>query len=255
MQIKGLDQLRKHLPDLATRGGTLRLFFWFAFWLAATTAFFIWVDSVIADWMPDGEIVLLTLGLLVVALFFRQKSAYQQRYGEGAYRRAFLRFCIPGIGILGASIAHLAYMPGVPLPPIWWTPVLIALGVLFILVGALLWMRSLLVLGADNLALLYVYYPGEGTRIEAGIYRILRHPVYAAVLNIAMGLALMHANWYALLVAVLLPLGFTGWTRFVEEKDLIERFPAYADYRQQVPAFFIKPGDAGRFIGFLLSGR
>src|SRR5262245_44113756 len=115
MSIKGFDQLQKHFPDLQTSGGRARMVLLQVFWIALTLAFFYWVDAVFAEWMPDGEIVFLTLGFLLLAQFFRRKTAYQARYGALAYRHAFVRFAMPGLGILFAAIIHLAYMPGVAL--------------------------------------------------------------------------------------------------------------------------------------------
>ena len=40
------------------------------------------------------------------------------------------------------------------------------------------------------------------------------------------GLALLNGNANAIAFAILVPLGFIGWTRLVEEKELIERFGA-----------------------------
>jgi protein-S-isoprenylcysteine O-methyltransferase Ste14 len=254
MELKGIHQLRKHLPDLSTSSGGLRLAIIFLFSLGMTVAFFYWVDLVIPDWMPDGEIILIALAFLILAQFFTRRRAYQQRYGELAYRNAFVRFVVPGLGILFAAIAHLAYMPGPEIPNIWWKPILVAAGYLFVAIGASLWIRSLLTFGADNVALLYVYYPDESRLINTSIYSILRHPIYSAGLNIAIGLAFIHANWYSLVVIVLLPLGFTGWTRLVEEKELITRLPDYVEYRRRVPAFWARLPDLGKFYRFLITG-
>jgi protein-S-isoprenylcysteine O-methyltransferase Ste14 len=41
--------------------------------------------------------------------------------------------------------------------------------------------------------------------------------------------------------------------RLVEEKELLERFPQYAEYRRKVPAFWT--WQVGKFWRFLVSGR
>jgi protein-S-isoprenylcysteine O-methyltransferase Ste14 len=74
------------------------------------------------------------------------------------------------------------------------------------------------------------------------------------VLRLAIGLALLSANWYSLLVAALMPLGLTGWIRLVEEKELLERFPDYAEYRKRVPAFWPRPSGLVKFFRFLIAG-
>jgi protein-S-isoprenylcysteine O-methyltransferase Ste14 len=47
-----------------------------------------------------------------------------------------------------------------------------------------------------------------------------------------------------------------GWLRFVEEKELIERFGgAYLDYRARVPAFWPRLRELPTFFRFLLTGK
>ncbi len=121
--------------------------------------------------------------------------------------------------------------------------------------GVLLWLRAVSSVGIDSLVMLYVYHPGRGPRFEAGLYSYLRHPIYSAALHIGFGLALIHADWYALLVAILLPLFFLGWVRLVEEPELLQRFPEYAEYRRRVPAFFPSPGDFVRLWQLLIFGE
>jgi len=77
---------------------------------------------------------------------------------------------------------------------------------------------------------------------------------FRAALSIGWGLALVHANWYSLLVALILPVFFFGWVRLIEEKELIERFPDYSDYRKHVPAFFPRVRDYPGFFSFLILG-
>ncbi len=103
---------------------------------------------------------------------------------------------------------------------------------------------------------LYVYHPEEGRIIDSKIYGILRHPVYAGVLRVAIGLALINGNANSIAFAILLPLGVIGWIRLVEERELIERFGrSYLDYRKRVPAFFPKLRDLAAFFNFLLTGK
>ncbi len=255
MDFKGMDQLRRHVPDLQKPGGEARVGLIILGMIALVTLFFIWVDWRFPEWMPDGEIVVMTLGFLVLSLFFSRKKSYQQKYGELAYRNAFAHFAIPGLGIILGAVFHNGYMPGPEIPDVvWWKIILIWAGWVFVIIGVAIWARAIFAFGADNLALLYVYYPEEGRLVDSNIYSILRHPTYAGVLRIGIGLGLLNANWYALIIALLMPLGMTGWIRLVEEKELIERFPNYEEYRKRVPAFFPKLKDLGKFFRFLIAG-
>ena len=255
MKIKGMDALRRHVPDLQTSNGLAFAIACLAAVIIVTTLFFILVDNRFSEWMPDGEIVILALGFLILSRFFSQKNNYRQKYGDLAFRNAFARFNIPGLGIIFASIAHLGYMFGVEIPNLWWKPVLIVIGCVLVLIGIILWLRTVAEFGMDNLTMLYVYFPAESHMSDSSIYQIIRHPIYAAALYIGIGLAMAHANWYALLVALILPIFLTGWVRLVEEKELLERFPDYNEYRRRIPAFWPKPHDLGGFFRFIITGR
>ena len=251
--FKGIEKLNSHFSDLQTPGGRIRLALRALFIFLLTTVFFLWTDHIIQDWQPDGQILALTSGFLLAGRFFWQKSAYQEKYEELAYRNAFVHFMLPGIMIIFATIAHSAYAPGIVIPNVWWKVYLSALGWLFVTVGGVLWVRSILTFGVDNLTMLYVYYPDESRLVESQIYSVLRHPIYSGALRVMIGLCLLNGNWPALFFALFVPVGFTGWIRLVEEKELLDRFPGYAEYRRKIPAFWT--WQAGKFWRFLLSGR
>jgi protein-S-isoprenylcysteine O-methyltransferase Ste14 len=255
MNLKGLDAVRRHVPELQNKGGIAIVIFAFLFLFVLTTLFFIIVDIKFVEWLPDGEVVIMAIGFLIMSRFFSQKLKYQQKYGELAYRNAFTNFNIPGLSIVFASIAHLGYIAGPEIPNIWWKPLLITVGWVFLAIGAILWLRTVAIFGVDNLAMLYVYFPSESRLTNSSIYQILRHPIYAAALYIGLGLSMIHANWYALLVALILPIFLTGWVRLVEEKELMTRIPDYTDYRKHLPAFWARPRDILHFFRFLITGK
>jgi protein-S-isoprenylcysteine O-methyltransferase Ste14 len=191
-----------------------------------------------------------------MSLFFSRKQAYKEKYVELAYRNAFAHYAMPGLALIVAAVAHAGYMNGPFVPQGWWTIAFFVLGWYIFCIGALLWIRSVFAFGADNLALLYVYHPEEGHIVDSSIYGILRHPIYAGVLRAGVGLALLNGNANAIAFAILLPLGFAGWVRLVEEKELIERFgQSYLDYRKRTPAFWPRLHNMGKLFMFLFTGK
>jgi protein-S-isoprenylcysteine O-methyltransferase Ste14 len=255
MKFKGMDTLSKHVPELNSTGGKIRITLYAIFLFTLVTTYFIITDN-IPTWSIDSQIIIIALGFIVMSLFFSRKPAYKAKYKEPAYRNAFAHFCMPGLALIFAAIVHAGYMNGPFIPPGWWTVAFLVLGWFMLCIGAILWIRSIFAFGADNLALLYVYHPEEDKIIDSNIYSILRHPVYAGLLYVGIGLALINGNANALAFAILLPLGFIGWTRLVEEKELIERFgQSYLDYRKRTPAFWIRLSDLGKFLAFIFTGR
>jgi protein-S-isoprenylcysteine O-methyltransferase Ste14 len=255
MNIKGFDQLRKHLPELNTPLGILRLFGVPVLLYFFVTAFFTAEDLTSQFWLLDGEVVLGTLGFALLYMFFRVKTNFKAKYGSLAYSKAISRFGYPALGIIFAVVARIGNIPGPPIPRFWWYPVLSVFGWVLVVAGALLFLRAVQTFGVDNLTMLYVYFPEESQLVDHKIYDILRHPAYGAAQRIALGLALLNGTWFALTCALIFMLGLWGWVRLVEEKELLERFgPSYAEYRRRVPAFWPRPRDLGRFFKFLITG-
>jgi protein-S-isoprenylcysteine O-methyltransferase Ste14 len=255
MELKGLEQLRKHVPDLNSTSGMIQIGLYFVGWVLLVTFYFVTTDQ-IPTWSIDSQIIIMALGYLVLSFFYSRKKAYQEKYKEQAYRNAFKNFAIPGLALIFGAVAHAAYMNGPFVPPGWWTNVFVALGWLMIIIGAVLAVRGVLTFGLDNVTMLYVYYPEEGRIVDSSIYGVLRHPLYAGALRVVIGLALLNGNGNSIVFIFFLPILLFGWLRLVEEKELIERFGAsYADYRKRVPAFWPRIQDLGKFFRFLLTGN
>ncbi len=77
----------------------------------------------------------------------------------------------------------------------------------------------------------------EGAILRShGPYKYIRHPMYASVLLSAIAMGISPFNWInlaliaGLIVTLLLKLRF-------EEKQLLARFPEYADYKKQTRYF------------------
>jgi protein-S-isoprenylcysteine O-methyltransferase Ste14 len=99
----------------------------------------------------------------------------------------------------------------------------------------------------------YLYFPEESQIQENEIYSVLRHPVYAGGLLIALGGAFLTFTLFSFATYLILLIGFYLHVHFVEEKELIQRFgDSYREYRMKVPAFFVSPKSIRVFFSFLL---
>ena len=99
MDMKGMEQLRKHVPDLNTQGGRTRVGLYVLGWFLLVSLYFVITDN-IPTWSIDSQIIILALGFLVLRFFFTRKKAYQEKYKELAYRNAFAHFGIPGLALV-----------------------------------------------------------------------------------------------------------------------------------------------------------
>jgi protein-S-isoprenylcysteine O-methyltransferase Ste14 len=77
-------------------------------------------------------------------------------------------------------------------------------------------------------------YPRDGAALlQAGPYRIVRHPMYSGAVFMAFGWALWRHGWLTLGYALLLFLLFDAKARR-EERWLVDKFPSYAAYQRRV---------------------
>jgi len=77
-------------------------------------------------------------------------------------------------------------------------------------------------------------HPSEGAPLLAsGPYRIVRHPMYAGAILMALGWAIFSRGWLTFGYAALLFALFDVKTRR-EERWLLAKFPEYAAYRRRI---------------------
>jgi protein-S-isoprenylcysteine O-methyltransferase Ste14/uncharacterized membrane protein len=254
--VSGLGQLRKHVPEFNSPIGVLRFFLPSILVGCLVTAFFTIVVVTQPFWILISEIVLGGLGFLSGYMFFRRKNDFKARYGPLSYSRAASRYAYPGGVMIFTMVARIRRIPGPLILGYGGVNILPVLGWVLIVVGAVLFLRTLHIFGVDNLTMLYVYFPEESRLVNHRIYNIIRNPAYAAAQSIAYGLALLNGSWFAFASALVFGLYLWGWVRRAEEKELIERFgSAYDEYRRRVPAFLPRLRDLGGFLRFLFVGR
>lgn len=71
--------------------------------------------------------------------------------------------------------------------------------------------------------------------VGEGVYRWIRHPIYAGDLTMLLGFELALNSWLALLICALIPVVARQALR--EERLLSESLPGYADYRRRTRGF------------------
>ena len=69
--------------------------------------------------------------------------------------------------------------------------------------------------------------------VQAGLYRWVRHPIYFGVIVLSIGWGLIQQSTLVWLYVVIIAIFFDIKSR-KEERWLVERFPAYADYQGRV---------------------
>ena len=79
--------------------------------------------------------------------------------------------------------------------------------------------------------------PATSELKQSGVYALVRHPIYGGILLLSLAWSLALSPW-ALVPTGVLAIALVFKSR-LEERWLIDRHPAYADYRQRVRRRFV----------------
>lgn len=233
------------------------------------------ISEIILSFFPLlGVLTIETAGFFLVWQLWFWRDDLKAKYGSTSYQRVFL---IGFAGILWIiTIAFNQYIPYYSFSREFWassplqvlatpletffgiasaivTYIKVSLAVILFIVGLLTCIRAIQTVGVDYMFVVYLYFP-EASRIqENAIYSALRHPVYAGVLFIALGGAFLTFTLLSFAAYVILLAGFYLHIRFIEERELIQRFgDSYRKYQMKAPAFFVSPRKLRIFLRFIL---
>jgi len=121
-----------------------------------------------------------------------------------------------------------------PTLPVWPAPlarISVVAGAVIALAGFVLLLAGLFRLGPNLTPL--PYPTSNATLIQAGPYRLVRHPMYAGGIALAYGWAFLVCGWLTLAYATVLLL-FLEVKATREERWLTDRFPDYPAYQRRV---------------------
>ena len=283
--MKGIDKLRKKLPDY--QGRKIRIFVVIAFVVFVSSLMFqsvldsiprifrsIDILQVIAPLTPIiGPLITISIGFLVVRKFWRVRDKYLSEYGIKAYQKAF-KFVAIGIPMIFSVIVH-SFIPsdliatyriddtlsrylGVPLSglisgfPFYFLYIRLVLSILYVGLGLIVIFKVLSFFGIDSMAMVYVFFPEESTLHHHEIYSILRHPTYHALMLIGIGAIFFRFSIYSVFYFLIFLVGINIHLKYVEEKELIVRFgEEYKKYKKNTPAVFVKLKDLSKYFSTL----
>lgn len=80
----------------------------------------------------------------------------------------------------------------------------------------------------------------EQTLIKTGVYRLIRHPLYASLILMFYGACLVYPNYLALLANTFIFIPFMYYRAKQEEALLSKTFKEYSKYQKEVGMFFPK---------------
>lgn len=286
MKIKGIDKFREKTPWFAGKK-IIILPLYLLSMMSLSISVMIWFDSIpdmtmssdtnslIVSLFPlIGELIVVVIGFLMGSQMWLWRDRLKAKYGYLSYQRIFLVGFGGIIWILSLSInlfLHYwsfsptfwatsplrfltlpieAYANGAEAVVFW---VRLIFATFFLIVGLMMFFRSVQTFGFDYMAVVYLYFPEESKIQNHEIYSVLRHPAYAGALTIGLSGMLYTFTAYSVIFFIVYLIAFYLHIHFVEEKELITRFgSSYLEYMKRVPAFLVNPAKMGIFLDFLL---
>jgi protein-S-isoprenylcysteine O-methyltransferase Ste14 len=139
------------------------------------------------------------------------------------------------LGFLAGFYLLVRLRVGVHEIPGLYKPLAIA-GLLLVVLGAVVNIMGRFALGRNwgNQVVIYE----DHSLVTGGVYRIVRHPLYASLVWMFLGASLVYQNWAALLATALVFIPGMFHRAKQEETALVGRFPDYERYRNTTGMLF-----------------
>ena len=126
----------------------------------------------------------------------------------------------------------------VPINDINLKHIVIILGTIAIVIGCIINIVGRFNLGSNWANHIKIY--DEHTLVQKGMYRIVRHPLYASIMLMFYGACLVYRNLLCLLAVTFVFIPFMYYRAKQEETLLIQTFSEYNEYKNRVGMFFPK---------------
>jgi protein-S-isoprenylcysteine O-methyltransferase Ste14 len=97
------------------------------------------------------------------------------------------------------------------------------LGLLFLAIGLVVFLMGLYTIKS--------FESYDGDLITKGVYSIIRHPMYLGFILWLIGAPIFYGALSSLVLAPFFIVNVFYW-RYLEEKELVERFPSYREYKK-----------------------
>jgi protein-S-isoprenylcysteine O-methyltransferase Ste14 len=111
-------------------------------------------------------------------------------------------------------------------------------GGLLVVIGCIVNITGRISLGKNWANQIKIYE--DHTLIQTGVYRIVRHPLYASLIWMFYGACFIQLSVSAFMATTLIFVPFMIYRSSQEEVLLLQQFPEYKDYRAQTGRFFPK---------------
>lgn len=78
----------------------------------------------------------------------------------------------------------------------------------------------------------------DHTLVNEGVYKVVRHPLYASIIWMIYSVGIMCQNYLVIILNTIIFIPFMYYRAKQEEKELVKEFKEYEEYRKNVGMFF-----------------
>jgi protein-S-isoprenylcysteine O-methyltransferase Ste14 len=186
------------------------------------------IHGSLASWTDSISGIFLIIMAIAVLFEFANKSKKDELIKE----RNFVAISLMGIFLVAEFIIGRngigQFDLGIRATLVWTVIgcITVALGVILNIVARIqlgsLWSNNIVIYNDQKL-------------FNKGLYGIVRHPLYATIFLVSIGLALQYQNYISLVLAIFIFLPMLYFRIFMEEKVLLKYLKGYDEYVKSVP--------------------
>ncbi len=185
--------------------------------------------------LSDLHVFTLGAGWLTLGIILLLRRRFHRKTVRQRDRRSLLGMAVQGVGLAVVFSVQRKVM-GLPINDAGWHDVITFLaGVL--LMGCSVWMVQSAVSALGKQWSLSARVLKEHSLVTSGPYRLVRHPIYAAMFGMLLGSGVLVSRWESVSVGAAFYLCGTVFRVRIEERLLRAVFgSAYENYARKVPA-------------------
>lgn len=178
------------------------------------------------------SVIAVFAAIVVDFIIYNQKGAVKNAKRSVVATGSMIGFYIVYYFILWLRLGNLDFTN------IYSVIVLVIIGTTMIVIGAIVNIFGRIQLKGNWANQIKIY--SDHCLVNRGVYRIVRHPLYASIMLMLFGGSIAYRNWLSAALTAFIFIPFMYFRARQEEELLLEEFLEYKDYKNRTGMFFPK---------------
>ena len=190
-------------------------------------AFFLFANAVIALC-----VIIVLFSIAIDFVKYHQPKQHKKKMRSWVETGTIFLYFFVYYGLLHVHFGRINSLSSV------WINMLIVIGIILVILGCYVNVQGRLTLKQNWANQVTIYHHQQ--LVSSSVYKWVRHPLYASLIWMFCGVALIFCNWLALLSVLAIFVPMMIYRAKQEEKLLCEEFSAYIDYQRKTGMLFPK---------------